>query len=192
MLSAILGIAAFALYFLYDINSFRWKLRIPHTFFTVGTLLLGAATVLGLWEAYQEGFLSAAEDIILLICGAVCLLALIYCLFFALPFKQTYREQSDPHKVCRSGAYALCRHPGILCFFGVYLFLGAAAFPGNLAINGAVFSLLNLAYAWFQDRITFPKTFSDYDSYRESVPFLIPTKASIQMARRTLTKEDDA
>ena len=48
-----------------------------------------------------------------------------------------------------------------------------------------LFSLLNLAYAWFQDRITFPRTFCDYETYRERVPFLIPTGNSIRLARQT-------
>lgn len=191
MLTTALGIAAFALYFLYDINSFRWKKRLPRCFFAIGTLLLLAATAIDIIDAARLGAFRGAADIILLSLCILSFAALIYCLFFALPFDKTYREQHTD-KVCRSGAYAICRHPGILCFFGTYLFLSLAALPHGLWINGALFSLMNLAYAWFQDRVTFPKTFSDYDSYQESTPFLFPTKSSIRMARRTLTKEDDA
>ena len=43
MLSLNLGIAGFLLYLLYDINSFTRQLKIPHTFFMVGTGLIGAA-----------------------------------------------------------------------------------------------------------------------------------------------------
>ncbi|MBR4079618.1 MAG: hypothetical protein IKK29_05350 [Christensenellaceae bacterium] len=191
MLTTALGITAFALYFLYDINSFRWKKTVPRCFFAIGSVLLLAAAAADVIGAVREKAFHSIGDPVLLIFCIISFAALIYCLFFALPFDQTYREQQTD-KVCRSGAYALCRHPGILCFFGTYLFLSLAALPHKLWINGALFSLLNLAYAGFQDRVTFPKTFSDYKSYQESVPFLFPTKTSIRMARRTLTKEDDA
>ena len=46
-------------------------------------------------------------------------------------------------------------------------------------------SLLNLGYALFQDRVTFPKTFCDYLAYREKVPFLLPTADSFRRAVKT-------
>lgn len=190
MFSMYLGIAGFLLYLIYDINSFTWKRRLPGTFFLIGTALIGGATVLDLWSAWRMGAFSGWPDALLLAGGAVCFAALIYCLFFALPFKETYAEQNTGGKVYDGGAYALCRHPGILCFFGMYLLLGAAALPGKLLMHGMVFSLLNLAYAWFQDRITFPKTFCDYQTYQKKVPFLIPTGESIRRARRTLFHTD--
>ena len=51
-----------------------------------------------------------------------------------------------------------------------------------------VFSLLDLAYAWFQDRVTFPKTFCDYEDYQKKVPFLIPTGDCIRLARQTRSR----
>jgi protein-S-isoprenylcysteine O-methyltransferase Ste14 len=91
--------------------------------------------------------------------------------------------------------YALCRHPGVICLFAMYLFLGLAALPTPLLGCGMVFSLLNVLYALFQDRVTFPKTFCDYEAYRKTVPFLLPTRASIRRAvqtgRRPHRKEKD-
>ena len=195
MLSLNLGIAGFLLYLLYDINSFTRQLKIPHTFFMVGTGLIGAATALELRSAWKLGAFSGALDILLLAAGIACFAALHYCLFFALPFQETYAEQKSSRQVYDGGVYALCRHPGILCFFGMFLFLGMAALPGRLLIHGMLFSLLNLAYAWFQDRITFPRTFCDYETYRERVPFLIPTGNSIRLARQTwnrsVSEEDE-
>lgn len=186
MLSLILGITAFGLYFLYDINSFTGKNRIFHSFFLIGTLLILAATVLDLLDCLKAAAFRGPLDWLLLILGGGWFAALIYCLFFALPFEQTYTDQTTGNHVYDGGVYALCRHPGILCFFFMYLMLGLAGLPGALLLHGMVFSLLNLCYAWFQDRITFPKTFCDYEAYRHRVPFLIPTPASIRMALRTL------
>ena len=108
--------------------------------------------------------------------------ALIYSLFFALPFSGTYCAQPQSPQVCDRGVYALCRHPGVLCFLGVYVFLGAAALPSPLLAHGMVYSFLNLCYVIFQDLVTFPKTFCDYAAYRKRVPFLIPTRRSFGMS----------
>ena len=191
MLSFILGLTAFCLYFLYDINSVTRQYRWVHTFFTVGTVLLGAATVLDLAAAWNAGAFSGALDFLLLALAGVCFAALSYCLFFALPFEATYTDPEQGRHVNTCGAYALCRHPGILCFFAMYLFWGLAALPTGLLRCGMVFSLLNLAYAWFQDRVTFPKTFCDYTEYKKNVPFLIPTRTSTHAAVQTLLHTND-
>lgn len=194
MLSLNLGIAGFLLYLLYDINSFTYQAKVPRTFFMLGTALIGTATALDLWSAQKQGAFSGILDLLFLALGAVCFAALIDCLFFALPFHETYTDQKQGRRVYDRGIYALCRHPGILCFAGMFLALGIAAMPENLLVHGMIFSLLNLAYAWFQDRITFPRTFCDYEVYRENTPFLIPTRDSIRLARqtwsRTVGKED--
>ena len=54
MFSMILGLTAFGLFLLYDINSFTRQYRIVHSFFSVGTLLLGIATGMDLWHAMKR------------------------------------------------------------------------------------------------------------------------------------------
>ena len=88
---------------------------------------LGVATVLDLYASWKAGCFSGLGDILLLAGAALAFAALIYCLFFALPFEQTYADQDSGSRVCRSGVYALCRHPGVLCFAVMYLLLGLAA-----------------------------------------------------------------
>lgn len=174
-----LGIAAFILFFVYDVNSFLWQRSIPRTFFVTGALLLAVSLIIELRTAWPS--FSGWGDILLLVLGVLSFIALIYTLFFAIPFDETYAKQSNGRSVCDHGVYGLCRHPGILCFFGMCLFTGLAALPSlDFLIHGMIFSLLNLLYAWFQDRITFPRTFADYREYRQKVPFLFPTKASLK------------
>lgn len=186
MLSLFLGLAAFVLYLLYDINSFTRKVPFVHSFFGVGTAFLGVATVLDLYAAWRDGCFSGIGDILLLTGAALAFAAMIYCLFFALPFEETYADQDSGNRVCRTGVYALCRHPGVLCFAAMYLLLGLAALPDKMILRGVLFSLLNLAYVCFQDRITFPRTFCDYEDYQKKVPFLIPTQNSVRTAWKTL------
>ena len=190
MISLCLGAVGFVLYLLYDINSFTRQNPLIHSFFLIGTVLIGVATAYDILLALQMNAFSGFIDLLLVAGAAACFAALIYCLFFALPFKATYTEQTNARHVYDGGVYALCRHPGILCFFGMYLLLGAAALPTKLLIHGMVFSLLNLAYAWFQDRITFPRTFCDYEAYRKRIPFLIPTGDSIRLACQTWPRRD--
>ena len=191
MVSLYLGMTAFALYFIYDINSFTWQKKALHRFFLLGTLLLFVATGLDLWDAWVAGAFSGAADVLLLIAAFFWFWAMIYSLFFALPFQKTYTQQSTGNKVYRSGVYALCRHPGVLCFWITYLLMGLAALPTRMILRGLVFSLLNLAYAWFQDCVTFPKTFCDYSDYQRQVPFLIPTSNSVSIARKALFSTHD-
>lgn len=191
MVSLYLGITAFVLYLIYDINSFTWQCAAFHSCFFLGTGLLAVATGWDLWSAWRLGAFSGTIDAILLTITLVFFVALIYSLFFALPFKQTYTEQGGCRRVYRCGVYALCRHPGILCFFGMYVAMGFAALPTHMIIHSLIFSLLNLLYAWFQDCVTFPKTFCDYSDYKKQVPFLIPTGDSIAMAQKTLSAVHD-
>lgn len=185
MLALCMGITAFALYFIYDVNSFLWKKSVPRTFFTAGSLLIAASLVLDIRSALPS--FSGFADILLLIMSVLSVTALIYTLFFALPFEETYARKEHERPVCDQGAYALCRHPGILCFFFAYLFAGLAALPSaELLSHGILFSLLNLLYAWFQDRITFPRTFTNYHEYQQKVPFLLPTQTSMKRFIKTL------
>ena len=192
MLSFCMGTAAFALYLFYDLNSFLWQRKVPRTFFMAGTLLLAAAVVTDITTACRAKAFAGLGDILLLAIAFLGFAALMYSLFFALPFDKTYTEQQNGRRVYDRGVYALCRHPGILCFFWMYAALGLAALPhSQVLFNGTVFSLLNLAYAWFQDRITFPKTFINYPEYQQTTPFLIPTKASIRTACELFTGAAD-
>ena len=185
MYSLLLGMLGFLLFFLYDVNSFTWRSRLLHKSFALGVTLLAAATVLDLAAALRMGAFSGLKDLILLVAGALCLAALVYCLFFALPFAETYQDTDGPPAVCDRGVYALCRHPGVLCMLGMYLFWGLGALPATMLRNGLIFSGFNTVYVCFQDRMTFPRTFPDYPDYQKNVPFLIPTGASIRAAWRT-------
>lgn len=193
MYSLLLGMLGFLLFFLYDVNSFTWRSRLLHKSFALGVTLLAAATVMDLAAALRMGAFSGLKDLILLVAGALCLAALVYCLFFALPFAETYQDTDGPPAVCDRGVYALCRHPGVLCMLGMYLFWGLGALPATMLRNGLIFSGLNTVYVCFQDRMTFPRTFPDYPDYQKNVPFLIPTGASIRAAwwtRRRSAEEE--
>ena len=186
----LLGTAGFGLYLLYDINSITIDCRPLRLGFLLGSLLIGGGTLWQLAAAFRAGYISGLGDLGLLALGLAAFGALIYCLFFALPFQETYTAPENGRPAYTGGAYALCRHPGVLCFFAMYLFWGLAARPSDLLWVGMTFSVLNGLYAWFQDRVTFPKTFCNYETYRAKAPFLLPNPASIRRAKATWGHSD--
>lgn len=179
-LSLALGIAAFVMLLLYDANSIKWRKALLKVLFSVGFIMLSTATALDIWSAVSAYAVKGIFDFVLLGFAVLFLVALIYCLFFALPFRETYLADENGRRVCSSGLYGITRHPGIPIFAGMYLFLGLALLPSAAIVNGMVFSVLNLGYAFFQDNITFPKTFCDYGEYKQSVPFMIPATKSVK------------
>jgi protein-S-isoprenylcysteine O-methyltransferase Ste14 len=121
--------------------------------------------------------------------AAIFFYLLIYTLFFALPFQDTYIKEKS-HTVCKNGVYALCRHPGVLWFTLFYAFLGLAVMIPTLFVAGSLFSILNILYVLFQDRWTFMKSFENYEGYKVDTPFLVPNKKSIKHCLRTLSRKE--
>lgn len=183
--SIIAGLLAFILFVLYDINSVRFESRLLKPAFFLGFILLTAATVMMFAAGWQMDGEIGNRQIVFLIIAAGFLLMLIYTLFFALPFSDTYVKEAKP-RVCSHGVYALCRHPGVLWFTGMYACFALAMPTLPVILGGTVFSLCNVLYVVMQDMWTFPNYFIDYQSYQKRVPFLIPTVKSGKACIRTL------
>lgn len=190
LLSLILGCAGFVLFFVYDINSITRQNRILGCSFFAGCALIVLSTALSVYRAAVSGITLQPADIVLIGMGILSFACMIYCLFFALPFEETYVDPENGRSVYDKGVYAMCRHPGVIFFFLMYLFIGLALLPSDLLICGMVFSLLNLLYAAFQDCVAFPKTFYNYADYKKYVPFIIPNIKSIRLALKTLGRVD--
>ncbi len=169
----LIGSGGFVLCFLYDWNRVFWKKSWMTGFFGIGCLGQVAAGVSFIYEAWNN---QSSGWLIWIGLSVICLIGLIYTLFFALPFDSTYRQEADQHKVCRTGIYGVCRHPGIWWFFGCFLCLGGACGSKTVLVYGMILSLINLLYAWYQDKWIFPHEFSDYEDYQKEVPFLLPLK----------------
>ena len=188
MQKLILGVAAFILFLLYDLEQAQLLPRRFHKFvrffFLIGVLLLLLSTAAVIW--YEIINLSAwgIRQVFFSVVAVFFLLLLLYTLFFALPFEETYVSQNGC-KTYDRGMYALCRHPGVLWFTGCYACLWLA-FGGMLLLYMAVlYCSLNILYVILQDVVTFPRVFTDYALYKQRVPFLIPTLQSIRNCIQT-------
>lgn len=176
-----LGLAAFVLFFISDYNDWRLSRQVLKPCFPMGAVLLAVGTVLEarrgspLVSGWLRGLLFAL--------GAAFLALLVYTLFFALPVEASYASPGEKRPACTTGVYALCRHPGVLWFAGLYGCLSLAA--GLPLWEAAVLSALNVGLVAFEDRCVFPARLEGYGAYQASTPFLVPNRASVRACRKT-------
>ena len=189
MQQIILGSAGFLLYFIYDINSVRKQNSLLQKFFAAGTILVVLSLFMELWFAWGQCSHRIGRMIGFGI-GAMCFLALlIYTLFFALPFEQTYCEENRLRAAYTEGVYGLCRHPGVLWFAGAYLCMWGMFGGWKQGIYFLLMIFWNYLYIIFQDLWTFQQTFFNYREYQKNTPFLIPNKESIQACFYSVRKQ---
>lgn len=175
----VLGTMGFLLYFLYDINSIKWNNSIMQKFFAIGSICVAGSTVWVLAECLSE---KIVHPIVCVILGTVSLGflgLLVYTLFFALPFEETYLEKSRERMAYTEGVYSLCRHPGVLWFAGAYLCFWGISGDLNRGIYFVSMIFWNCLYIIVQDFWIFPATFTNYEDYKKNTPFLLPNWSSI-------------
>lgn len=177
-------ISGFILFYMYDINSVTFKIPLINTFFFIGSGLIVSGSAVLIYR--QINTISWGGSTAVWALGFVGSLALlIYTLFFALPFSNTYQNETA-NTICDTGMYALCRHPGVLWFFTTFLCLCGVFFSCETFLVFLVANAMNLAYIILQDYWIFPKLFQGYSTYKENTPFLIPTKNSIRTCFKTM------
>lgn len=188
MTAVIIGSIGFLCCFLYDHNSIRLKKSFLHPFFSIGCFLIAVSTGLVIRNCWPRRGSSFFISAVFLAAALLFLGLLIYTLFFALPFDETYVKENHERLAYTGGVYALCRHPGVLWFAGFYFCL--AGFLGSGKAMGAfgVLIVWNILYIFCQDRIVFPETFSNYGAYQQTTPFLIPDRNSTAACIKTWRK----
>ena len=171
----LLGLCAFALFFLNDYNDWRLGRRALKLCFPAGGLLLLAGTLL---RCGNGNHLTGWLRVLLFAAAAGWLLLLVYTLFFAIPLEASYARVGEKRRACTVGVYALCRHPGVLWFAGLYVCLSLAA--GLPWLDVVSYCILNVLLVCFEDRCVFPALLEGYGAYQETTPFLIPDAASVK------------
>ena len=173
----IFGTAAFALLFFSDINDAFAKRKQLAFLYPAGFAALVFAIAYDCIRGVQP---APWARIVFGLAAAVCLGLVVYALFFALPRQASYARPGEQRPVCRKGLYAACRHPGVLFFIPlmIFLWLGTGLGPGTAAL----YTALNIALSLFEDYKVFPLRLEDYCTYRQETPFIIPTPRSIRAA----------
>lgn len=170
------AVLAFIAFFLFDVNSVRLRLRTLQILFPLGALCLLIATWTEARTAFQQTAPLDGIDFVWLAFSAIHAILLVYALFFAIPFSASYTNSLNvgPRTVTRTGLYGMCRHPGVWFLACSMFFLALAMSTSRMWLFVGLVSALNLLYVGFQDVWTFPHIFSDYDDYRQCIPFLLP------------------
>ncbi|MCF2554237.1 hypothetical protein [Faecalicatena contorta] len=175
----IIGTVGFLLYFLYDINSIKWKNSVLQKFFAIGSICVAGSTAWVLVESLSRKIVHPAVCVILGAGSLIFLGLLIYTLFFALPFDETYVKESKERMAYTEGVYSLCRHPGVLWFAGAYLCFWGISGELDKGIYFISMIFWNYMYIIVQDYWIFPATFINYEEYKKKTPFLLPDRKSI-------------
>lgn len=179
----LLGASCFVLAYISDV---LWLKNVRRKWctllFFLGNVCLAVATAGLLLFSFQQlilqGLTLKSAAVLLLMLFDLGLL--FYTLFFALPFSGAYGQEEGA--VTAHGMYALCRHPGVLWLALFYLLGFFLAQDFWLLLAFFVFGGLDTAYVVWQDRVLFPKKLAGYKAYQTTVPFLIPTGASLRRA----------
>lgn len=188
MWQLVLGTAGFILYFIYDINSIRMKHAFIQKFFALGSILVVASVAAQFWSAWGQCERNRGAMLGFGIGALFFVGLLIYTLFFALPFEETYCEENKRRAAYTEGVYALCRHPGVLWFAGAYLCMWGMLGGWRTGIYVLLMIFWNCLYVIFQDLWTFPRTFFNYREYQQNTPFLIPNGRSIRACLSSIRK----
>lgn len=176
-------IVGFVILYLYDINSITKKYLFVKKFFFIGCIFIILANVVLLFENMNH--INSGLTLYISIVGfVVAFILLIYTLFFALPFDDTYK--SSTNQICDRGMYALCRHPGVIWFFLTYLCLNGIFLTSEVTRFLILANALNVLYVILQDIVIFPRIFQGYDRYKMSTPFLMPNNKSIRKCVMTI------
>ncbi len=170
-----LGVLSFLLFFISDCNDTWWKKAFGKGLFPLSCALL-VISLAGQLHFFETVVSFVPVRLACLVLAAGALWLELDALFFSLPRQASYGQPGEQRAVCAKGVYALCRHPGVLffCFFMLFLWLGAGLNP----IAGAVYALLDILLAAFEDQVVFIQRIEGYAEYQSEVPFLIPNRRS--------------
>ncbi len=166
-----LGVLSYALLFLSDCNDAWWRKSFGKWLFPLSCVLL-VISLAGQLHFSKSMFPVIPGQLICLALAAGALWLELDALFFSLPRQASYGQPGEQRMVCAKGVYALCRHPGVLffCFLMLFLWLGAGLSP----FVGMIYGLLDVLLAAFEDQVVFIRRIEGYAEYQSKVPFLVP------------------
>lgn len=180
MIFIALGCLAFVFFYFFDLNKILFLNKYLNIFFALGVTFLAFSTI-GILLGHYESF--KISIYFRLLCGwlsVISMFLMLYSLFFALPFSNTYMKVEKTNSIVDTGMYALCRHPGVIWFFFFYLFLSISSGIKMMMLAGLIWTVMDVIHVYVQDRWLFPKVIIGYGQYKRKVPFLLPNVGSIK------------
>ena len=185
MSDLIIGCLAFVLLYIFDYNKIEAKVQWLNSFFAIGVLILAYSTWRVIFSSSAGFHVPVVLSAVFYSLAGVSALFMLYALFGALPFKNTY-VKGNGNQLIDTGVYALCRHPGVWGFFFMYLFAFAASGKWNVLFACVLWTGMDIIHVWVQDKYFFPKTLPGYQEYQKSTPFLLFTRESFSRFIQTI------
>lgn len=174
----VIGAAGFCALAVYDLLQLG---RVPRTAVRLSGLAgygcIAAAVLLAFRSAPLQP-LPGPLSIMLSAVSILMLALLVYSVLLEIPLRSLRgpggsRGGARERRAYRSGTYRLCRHPGVL-WFTLMLAPQVPFRPAEFGFAAAALTVMDLALVAFEDRVVFPRLFTDYREYRVEVPFLFP------------------
>lgn len=177
------GLLGYLSIVLYDLNNTSHNNDRLQSLYAVGGGLIGLAFFNEVLPGLSEpSALPAAVRIPAGILALFFFVLLVYVSFFT-GGRSSWKAQDAKKRwwekpLVTTGAYALCRHPSVWAmFFFCLTLVPAANFSPWCA---TIFSLCGLLLAIYEDINIFPELMRGYNAYKDTTPFLFPTKESIR------------
>ena len=181
----LLGAISFIFFFFFDIYTLNNKGTKKKIFGITGLATFIYSALMVTMSSEKINFSLAIKIIAFMFLSVVAFL-LVYSLFLALPFVKTYGKVQHNSELVDTGTYALCRHPGVLWFGFLFLFLFFASGSVLLISAGIIWTSIDVLHVYLQEKLFFFKIFPEYRTYIKTTPMLIPTKSSIKKCISTL------
>ena len=179
-----IGVIAFLFFFLGDTNDRFWGKRPLCVCFFAGCVLLIISMVFQIISGTAP--VAAGGRVIAAAFAVICFLLLLLALFGSFSNEEGYKKPGLTRRVYTQKLYALCRHPGILIFYGLMVCLVFEGLPLAAAI---VYAALNTLLALYEDRIIFPFILAGYREYQRTTRFLVPSPAGIRRCIRDFKRQ---
>ncbi len=185
MIYIVLGGISFVFFYMFDAFNIKGKTSLKITFGITGLITF-------IYSSYKVAFLgyriyfNSAIRLISALLFLVFLFLLFYSLFLELPFKKTYGAKDYNDGLITTGTYALCRHPGVLWFFFMFIFLFFYTGCIFLLIAGLIWTSFDVLYVYLQEKYFFQEMFKGYKHYKTHTPMLIPNIKSIKECLTTI------
>lgn len=185
MTYVLLGAVSFVFFYLFDVFNIKGKSLLKVSFAIIGLITF-------IYSSYKIAFLGSNVSfhkgirLISALLFLISLFLLFYSLFLELPFKKTYGGKDYNNGLITTGTYALCRHPGVLWFFFMFIFLFFYTGSTLLLMAGLIWTSLDVLYVYLQEKYFFQDMFKDYKKYKKTTPMLIPNLESIKRCFKTI------
>lgn len=172
-------------YLTYKYPLSRWKLL----FFLGAALVIFSTVKIIPWKEFINIYRQYNLKMRLMVdLAVISLLLLMHSLFFIIPLKKNYIASGAKFPLVEKLEYSLCRHPGVW-FLGIFYFMLWRIFEQDILLYIFIsFTVADIIYVSWQDKILFLQTIEDYEDYKKRVPFLIPNIVSIKSFLKQIKK----